>query len=256
MIMTLIVAQLDRNGIVLASDSNLTSSNRVEREGRKAFELPHLRAGLSVSGCYAVDNVPMDEWIPRFIAREETYARKTIAGFADCLRLALDCEMRADQKSSLSLIHLAGYERDERGFHPEFYSVTNATTLDPNTGNYIGIRDAFTAIEDFWSRDCKFKEAQTGFPPAPGPYIAHHYVNGFPDARIAYIAALHSLMPYFDALWSQPQRSYRPPKTLQESTTLLRMLMTIMADLFKISDYSALYVGGETQLVGIPFPVA
>jgi hypothetical protein len=67
---TLIATQFDRNGIVLASDSNLTSANRVEREGRKNFDLQHLRAGLSVSGCYAVDKVPMDEWMPQFIARE------------------------------------------------------------------------------------------------------------------------------------------------------------------------------------------
>ncbi len=68
--MTLMATSLDRNGIVLATDSNLTSANnRTERQGRKTFELPHLHAGLSVSGCYTVGDTPMDEWMPRFFAR-------------------------------------------------------------------------------------------------------------------------------------------------------------------------------------------
>jgi hypothetical protein len=162
--------------------------------------------------------------------------------------------MLAHQKTGLSLIHVAGYERDDRGFHPEFYSVTNATTIDPQSYNYVGFRDSFTANEDFWSRNCKHKDSQTGFPDTPGLYASQHYANGFADARLAYLAAWNSLKPYLEALWSQPRPSYRPPTTLQDSVVLLRMIMRMIADLFKVSDYAALYVGGEIQVIGIPFP--
>ena len=81
--MTLIATQFDRSGIVLASDSNLTFDSKVEHEGRKNFELPHVRAALSICGTYAVGDLPMDEWMPRFIAREETFEKKTIERFAD-----------------------------------------------------------------------------------------------------------------------------------------------------------------------------
>ena len=182
--MTLMAASLDRNGVVLATDSNLTSAGkRIEREGRKSFELPHLRAGLSVSGCYTIDSTPMDEWMPRFIAREETYEQRTLAGFADCLRKALDCEMRRDQKEQSSLIHIAGYACDNGVFHPEFYSVTNAGDIDVQSGDYTEIADTFTATECFWARDCLHKTSQRGFPEAPDDFRSQFYVNGFPHAE-------------------------------------------------------------------------
>jgi hypothetical protein len=253
--MTLIATSLDRNGIVLASDSNITSANnRIGREGRKTFELPHLRAGLSVAGCYTVGETPMDEWMPRFIAREETYETKSLAGFVDCLRKSLDCEMRRDQKEQATFIHIAGYACANGVFHPEVYPMSNAGDIDGQTGDYIGITDTFTANEAFWARDCRHTTNQTGFPEASFGHSWQFYADGFPHARIAYMEVLNSLNPYFTKLWSGTQLSYHPPKTIHESVIFVRMLMSIMIDLFKISDYPTLYVGGETQLIGIPFP--
>ncbi len=71
---------------------------------------------------------------------------------------------------------------------------------------------------------------------------------------MACMEVLNSLMPYFGKLWNDPRLSYHPPRTIHESVIFMRMLMTIMIDLFKISHYPTLYVGGETQIIGIPFP--
>ena len=43
--MTLIATMFDRNGVVLATDSNLTSSNRVTREAQETSSSPTYEAG-------------------------------------------------------------------------------------------------------------------------------------------------------------------------------------------------------------------
>jgi len=142
--MTLIATLLDRNGIVLATDSNLTANDRITRQARKNFELPHLRGGLSFAGHFSVGGTPLDEWMPRFIARPETYEHGTLGSFADCLRKALTCEMEQHEKAHPTLIHIAGYFQDMNGFHPQFHFVSNANAIDPGTGDYVAVTDTFT----------------------------------------------------------------------------------------------------------------
>src|SRR5271157_3825469 len=139
--MTLIATQVSQYGIVLATDSNLTdSAYRFARQSRKNFELPHQRGGLSVAGCWSVDGVPMDEWMPRFIARPETFAGGSLAAFAGHLRMALESEMLPAEKRLGSMIHIAGYAREGDGFHPEFYFVRNFEKSEDD-GRYSGISD-------------------------------------------------------------------------------------------------------------------
>ena len=148
--MTLIATQVSQYGIVLATDSNLTdSAYRFARQSRKNFELPHQRGGLSVAGCWSVDGVPMDEWMPRFIARPETFAGGSLAAFAGHLRMALESEMLPAEKRLGSMIHIAGYAREGDGFHPEFYFVRNFEKSEDD-GRYSGISDTFASDEHFW----------------------------------------------------------------------------------------------------------
>src|SRR4051794_10575925 len=102
--MTLIASNIDRNGIVMATDSNLTDENdNFAGIARKNFELPRLRGGLNVAGCWSAAGVPMDEWMPRLIARPESHRDGTLAGFAECLRAALEAEMTDREKESGSI---------------------------------------------------------------------------------------------------------------------------------------------------------
>ena len=47
--MTLILAHLSKHGIILASDSNLTSDSGDEGEGQKTFLVPYLQSGCNAS---------------------------------------------------------------------------------------------------------------------------------------------------------------------------------------------------------------
>ncbi len=51
--MTLIYTQFSKLGIILAADSNLTSSSGSTAVGDKGFEVPYLKAGLCVAGSYS-----------------------------------------------------------------------------------------------------------------------------------------------------------------------------------------------------------
>ena len=48
--------------------------------------------------------------------------------------------------------------------------------------------------------------------------------------------------------------SFRSPKNLFESANKLKMYFHLIGELFKMSDYPALFVGGETQTFLIPAP--
>ena len=71
---------------------------------------------------------------------------------------------------------------------------------------------------------------------------------------MACMEVLNTLMPFFGKVWNDARLSYHPPRTIQESVVFMHMIMSIMTDLFKISHYPTLHVGGETQIIGIPFP--
>jgi hypothetical protein len=247
--MTLIATHLSRNGIVLASDSNLTGPTGFAGEAPKTFALPHIRAGLSVSGSYSVNGVRMDSWMPNFIAASAQQGCCSLAALAESLRAALQAGMRPQEKAGGSLIHMAGYVTDSNTYHPEFHFVRNIYAIDPS-GAYADFRDTFQASEDFWSRDCQHRESPTGF--VDDNYQV--YANGYPEGRIAYMAAQEQLNQLFGTLWSQPVWRFRPPRSLQEAICFVRLYMSFIHGLFEVSDYPDPYVGGGIQICGIPPP--
>lgn len=250
--MTLIAAQLNRHGIVLATDSNLTdtATDAVAGQARKNFELPHLRGGMSVAGGWNVGGLTMDVWMPRFIARPETYKSGTLREFSECLRAALESEMTPTEKGVHSLIHVAGYALDNSiGFHPEFWLVTNVYGMTER--EYDPPRDTFKASEEFWDHHCQYKSQPTGFIDDIQYMV---YANGYPPGRVGYMAVQHFLRPFFETMWGPQQNlGFRPPQSLQESVCLVRLFMSMVNGLFDVSDQTR-YVGGETQIIAIPLP--
>jgi hypothetical protein len=255
--MTLIVSHFDRNGIVLATDSNLTAgATRFAGVSRKNFELPHLRGGLSVAGCWNVGGIPMNEWMPRFIARPATYASGSLDRFVICLHDALQDEMLPDEKKDGTIIHIAGYVPDPvLGYHPVHWMVSNIPDVD-DEGNYRSPVSTFHHHEDFWEKHCRYKDSPTGFPrdAYPGWQV---YANGFPPGRIAYMESMFNIQEFLAKLWGgygKPGWHFRPPKSLEESMKLVRLYMGLIHGLFEVSDAPVLYVGGEVQIIGIPLP--
>jgi hypothetical protein len=247
--MTLIVTHLSRTGIVMASDSNLTGPAGFVGEAPKTFPLPHIRGGLSISGSYSVNGVRMDRWIPNFIAGSAQQGCCSLASFAESLRAALESEMTTQEKLGGSLIHMAGYVSDTNGYHPEFHFVRNIYAIN-SSGAYGDFRDTFQTSEDFWSRDCQHLESPTGF--VDDNYQV--YANGYPAGRIGYMAAQRHLNQLFVTLWSQPDWLFRPPQSLDETISFVRLYMSVIHGLFEVSDYSVPYVGGKIQVFGIPTP--
>jgi hypothetical protein len=256
--MTLIVSHLDRNGIVLATDSNLTDDeDRFARVSRKNFELPHLRGGLSIAGCWSVNGNAMDEWMPRFIVRPETYEGRTLAGFVAKLRSALQFERTEEERKEKTIIHVAGYELDSTlGFHPVHWTIWNVSGLDEQ-GNYLPAVAELTMEEHFWDRDCQQKDSPTGFTRAWHVYSWQTYANGYEPGRIAYMGVRHHVERWLPELWKrhgEPGWHFRPPKSLDESIKLARLYMGLVNGLFEVSDALAPYIGGEVQIIGIPLP--
>jgi hypothetical protein len=255
--MTLIASHIDRNGIVLATDSNLTdAADQFAGVSRKNFELPHLGGGLSVAGCWSVGNTPMNEWMPRFIARSETYSGGSFDGFVAYLRDALQDEMLPDEKDCGTIIHIAGYVPDPvLGYHPVHWMVSNIPNMD-DEGNYRSAVSTFHHHENFWEQDCRHKDSPTGFD-RDGYEGWQVYANGFAPGRIAYMGIRLHIQQFLAQLWAkhgEPGWHFRPPESLEESKTLMRLYMGLVNGLFEISDAPAPYIGGDVQIIGIPLP--
>ena len=194
--MTLIATHLDRNGIVFASDSSLTVNGHAGGTTRKIFEVPHLHAALNVAGSFSVEGKPLQEWMPKIIDEHKSHERQSLKDFAEYLRAALTCGMDHIEKDTPTLVHIAGYASDGNGFHPEFHFVRNAFTITPN-GDYSDVSGTFQTTEDFWERDCRHKDSQTGFLGDEGNYPSQTYVNGFESGRAGYLAVQEHTRSFF-----------------------------------------------------------
>ena len=243
--MTLILTHIDKHGIVHAADSNLTDSSGGPADiGRKVFDLPSLRAGVSVAGSYSVSGITMDMWMPGMITNYGLSPSPSLSGFADSLRGRLERDMTPTEKGGGCLVHIAGFVHDSAGQHPEFYFVRNITGIDPHNGSYLGMGSSFTVSEDFWTRDYVKPSDRAALTVGPGYAL---YINGFPSGRIAYFGLMPLLRKFFEDVWSTANWQFRPPKTLDEVAILLELHISVVVAMFKISDYSAPFIGGPVQ---------
>jgi hypothetical protein len=249
--MTLILTHLSRFGIIHASDSNLTSGqDSAAGQGQKTFPVTYLNAGLTVAGAYSVGGRPMNAWIKDFIYTQSASGASSLAAFADALKARLESEMLPDEKKAGSMVHIAGYVEKSGWDHPEFYYVRNCHGIDPATGEYLDIRDQFLASEDFWTRDCPKSNLMAAF--QSGGYQI--YINGFASGRIGYVALQKHMNDFFSAVWAQPKWKFRQPGCLAEAVLFVKLYMSIIATLFRVSDYAAPFIGGDTQIHEIPQP--
>lgn len=240
--MTLVLTHLSKHGIIHASDSNLTAGDQDAGVGQKTFPVPYLNAGLTVAGSYSVDGISMGRWMNDFILQNQA-RNNSLATFAYVLRDHLQSQMTTSEKLCGSMVHIAGYSRESGVSHPEFWFIRNVHGMDRNTGTYKDVDDNFEISEDFWARDCPRYNLMQAF--LSGHYQL--YINGFAPGRIGYVILQESLQKFLSDVWSKPEWKFRPPQTLQETEDLVKMYVTIITTLFKLSDYSARYIGGDVQ---------
>ena len=252
--MTLILTHISRHGIVHASDSNLTSADDQNAgEAKKTFEIPFLNAGLTVAGSYGVGNDPMNVWMPNFIQEQSQIIGLDLKTFSHNLKDTLQTTMTDEQKNGGSIIHIAGYVEENNISHPEFWFVRNVHGINPKTGEYEDIKNEFAISEDFWTRDYINQNLKDTFQ-KPNYYSRQIYVNGFTPGRIGFNVLKQELDRFFLGIWRVRDWEFRPPNDIEETELLVKNYMDVIDTLFRLSNYQAKYIGGQTQTYKIKQP--
>lgn len=252
--MTLILTHISRHGIVHASDSNLTSvDDQNAGEAKKTFEIPFLNAGLTVAGSYGVGNDPMNVWMPNFIQEQSLISGLDLKTFSHNLKDTLQNTMTDEQKNGGSIIHIAGYVEENNISHPEFWFVRNVHGINPKTGEYEDIKNEFAISEDFWTRDYINQNLKDTFQ-KPNYYSRQIYVNGFTPGRIGFNVLKQELDRFFLGIWRVRDWEFRPPNDIEETELLVKNYMDVIDTLFRLSNYQAKYIGGQTQTYKIKQP--
>lgn len=78
----------------------------------------------------------------------------SLSEFASNLKVDIENQMLLTEKKHGSMIHIAGYVKENNLFHPGFWFIRNVSGIDKNTGAYTGTSNQFQISEDFWNRDC------------------------------------------------------------------------------------------------------
>jgi len=248
---SLMVTHISKFGIVHATDGNLTTADgSAAGEAPKVFPVPFLNAALTVAGSYEVGSLSMDSWMRQFLQAQELAKSATLEAFARALAGALQAEMTQKQKAGGSMVHLAGYVQDKDGSHPEFWFVRNIYTMDKVTGEYGDFRDEFQVSEDLWARDWQGNSLAVLLP--KGGYQI--YINGFTSGRVSYMIVQSVMNQFFQSVRSNPGWRFRPPASLEESALIVELYIRTIGVLFRISDYSAPFIGGAPQIYSISAP--
>lgn len=248
--MTLILTHISRHGVVMASDSNLTSDDMSTSEGQKTFRIPHLNAALCVAGIYSVDGISMDKWMPTYIASSaETCSM--LEEFSKELGNSLQLLMTEEERKAGTMIQIGGYHENGSKSHPEMWFVRNIRTINMESGEYEGIGIDFVVSEDFWRRDCRDQQLMEQLSIDP---VHQVYVNGFASGRISFVLFHKILNRFFIELWKNEMWNFRPPNSLKEVVEVIKMQLGLIGLLFRMSNYPATFIGGDIQIEMIPAP--
>jgi hypothetical protein len=248
--MSLIFSYINKFGIVLASDSNLSNDSGNAGFGQKVFPIPHLNAGLAYSGSYNINGRTVDKWMTDFIIGSY-HLYDTIESFTSGLSNSLTSEMREQELNICTIIHIAGFQQVDSNSHIEHWHISN-TGLFPD-GSYDTPSKEFKYHNDFnsWLK----KEHREHIIQNETDYMyRQYYINGLSSGRISANQVIHVLEHTLIDIWSRHDNKFRKPENLFETSNIIKMYFGVVIELFKMSDYNALYIGGEIQTHLIPIP--
>jgi hypothetical protein len=248
--MSLIATYINKFGVVLASDSNLTGAVGNAGFGQKVFPVPHLNAGITFTGSYEIDGNSVDIWMNEFIS-SSFFTLSTIEDFVKYLTESLNREMRAAEFAQGCIIHVAGYSHSDGVSFLEHWHISNMRLQDD--GNYSIPELTFHFGNDFNSRTVQ-KDRETVILLDDNPENNQFFINGYAPGRISTMALKEILETMFSQIWNNPQWQFRKPSNLFESASLVKIYYYLVSELFKMSNHHALIVGGETQtyLISVP----
>jgi hypothetical protein len=175
--------------------------------------------------------------------------------------------MRKDQKLRHgSFIHLAGYESDATGFHPEFHFIRNVYKINQQ-GGYEDVREVFQVSEEYWQ-----KLSNRWFPP-----VEQIYVNSSLPGREQFwaiqwyhrnrmILELEPNQRFQDltSTWwggasarnmqNELRVRFATPTSLEEWESVVRRMITSTISHFDESGCNPSHIGGDTQVCSIRPP--
>ncbi|MEK7447857.1 MAG: hypothetical protein AAB019_00060 [Planctomycetota bacterium] len=244
--MTIIVTQINKFGIVLGSDSNISNDRTVIKEDKKIFEIRKLKSALCTAGSYSVNGTILSEWLLNFISGNES-KYSTLKEFTELLSKTLEDEMNPEEKKALSITHIAGYQ----GNHPEMWCISN-TRLQDN-GQYGEGENNFHYSEDLWNNAREKNKLETGFNISNGLNY-QLYINGFISGRVAFHVARKFIDNYFSLMWQASDYKFRPPQNIEEHKIIVELYIDLIDRIFQLSNYEPKIIGGKTQTFVINNP--
>lgn len=249
--MTLIASYITKFGIIQASDSNLTDDKGNAGFGQKIFPIPHYQSSLAYSGCYTINGINADSWINEFITGS-VHSTSTLEEFCSQITTSLNSSLREHEFKVGTIIHIAGYLTKDGLSYIQHWHISN-TGLDPQTGLYSTPADSFHLVSDFDSlRVAHHRELLKSIDSNPTEH--QFYINGFPPGRISAVIIKHHIDHAFAEIWNNPNWKFKEPKSIFEFSHLVRIYFQLVINLFPMSEYNALYVGGDIQINTIPTP--
>lgn len=248
--MTLIASYITQFGIIQASDSNLTSDIGNTGYGQKIFPIPHLNASMAYSGVYSINGTALDIWINDFIAGSY-YSANTIEEFTKQLSKRLNSEIREYEVSEVSIMHIAGFQKQDYISFVEHWHISNSNLLD--NGMYDDPEDSFHYSNDFNS--FKNEDDRALLRKFDTNSLVHkYYINGFPPGRISSVVIKQKLDQSLNIIWSNPDWKFKKPENIFEFSNLVKLYFDFVIRLFPMSNYNAMYIGGDIQTHLIPAP--
>lgn len=243
--MSIIVTQINKDGIVFGTDSNITTSTAVDREDKKIFNIPKLNAAMCTAGSYTINGEFLSDWLPRYI-NDNSSNYDSLAEFVKLLSSELTKTMLPVEKEEPFISHISGYQDG----HPEMWCLSNTTLED--SGNYSKGKNDFHYSEDFWNRDYKNNNLEKVFKSDGLNYQI--YVNAIQQGRVAFNVVRGYLDVFFNSLWSMNNFNFRHPQNIEEHKYLVRLYIEAISTAYLLSDYQPKIIGGYTQLFTIKEP--
>ncbi len=237
---------------MLASDSNLSTRSSNAGFGQKVFPIPHLNSALAYTGSYSIGGKDAFDYLNEFIINSSLYT-PNLEDFVNQLSGRLTSDFRDFELKHPTIIHLAGYQRIDFKSYLQHWHISN-TGLNSLTGQYDVMFDEFHIGEDFNSqrRSNDRKLIKEVFP--KHALNNKFFINGFAPGRIAARGIIAQMEQLLFQVWQTSDWKFRPPSNIFEVANILRLNLNYVCELFKVSDYPALYVGGEIQTYLIPAP--
>jgi hypothetical protein len=179
------------------------------------------------------------------------FINSTISEFVTSLSDELSRVMRDDDFDQGNIIHVAGYSQSDGTSSLEHWHISNMG-LQPD-GLYSPPVRRFHYSNDFNSKTVQ-RDREILIMLDQDSINNQFYINGYPPGRISAMTLKSILERVFLDIWSNQNWLFKKPSNLFESSSIVKICYYLVAELFKMSDHNALFIGGETQtyLIAVP----